>query len=66
MPLVLNYNLTRPSSSFYILTKYDQEGYDVDDSTGLNISFSATNGLLEFSQIFITADSYVVGATATY
>jgi len=38
----------------------------VDDSTGLNISFSATNGLLEFSQIFITADSYVVGATATY
>jgi len=40
--------------------------FDVDDSTSLNVSYSATQGLLELTTIHITADSYQVGATTTY
>jgi len=36
--------VTRPSSTFQILTKYDSNGYNVDDATGISIIFSATQG----------------------
>ena len=63
---VLNANVTAPSASFYIATKYDSEGFDVDDSTGLNVSYSGTRGAIDFSTTSVTVVNPTVGATSSY
>jgi len=57
---------TRPSSSFLILTKYDSNGYNVDDSTGFSIIHSATQGSMDPTSTSVTVSNLMVGATTTY
>lgn len=47
IPDVKNPRRTSPSDSFSILTKYDNNNYDVEDSRSLNISISATAGTID-------------------
>lgn len=58
--------MTRPSSTFQILTKYDSNGYNVDDSTGISIIFSATQGSFNLATTNVSVRNLMVGATTTY
>ena len=66
VPNVINANVTRPSTSFFISTQYDTDGFDVDDSTGKYITVQSTFGLLDQSTTKVVTAIPTVGAKSTY